>query len=749
MHKPRLEAGNDRGVLVVVQQVERKLAAILATDVADCPRLMAVDKEATRARFKSLRAELIDPKIEKYRGRIVEEPNGDRMLAEFGSAEHAIRCAIDMQRESADRNVGVSEDRRMLFRMGVTVGNVSVRGDGHPERQAVDFAVLLKNAAEPGGICLSRAAYAQCRDQVTAEFANLGERLLKNLNRPVRVYAIPAPTLSAATDLAPSRSTIPRLSVVVMPFLNLGNDREQDYFADGVTESLTTDLSRIPDAFVIGRNTAFSYKGKAIDARKVGRELGVRYVMEGSVQRGEDSVRVNAQLVDAETGAHVWAERFDEPLGDLLAMQDEIISRLARMVGIELVAAEDRRASREHPNNCDAIDLAMRARAVWNQPLTLSHVQEARRLFEAAAALDEQNVGALLGVADAHVEEVITFASDNRAEQIAAADRAVSKALALAPDSASVHFSLGTVLFAKHLPEQALREFELAISLDRNLAKAHVCVGLMKICLGRAKETEGHVSRAICLSPRDPYVAVWHFVTGLADLYLGRNVRAVNSLRQSVQLNPNWHLSHFVLAGALALAGLLAESAATCAVARRLRPTFSIGKFRAEAVGDNPIYLAQREWLCEGLRIAGVPDSIDPSTAAEVVQAAHDTPASPPAHGPAYQEFAGALRNALRDYNRLDLLAGNPLLRTRLFAVRDGAGPAQLQALLSKTVDALFASVRDEKLRRVIEFTYFQPAAKQEVTAERLGLTFGTYRRHLTTALDRLARWLWDRERRQ
>jgi hypothetical protein len=309
-----------------------------------------------------------------------------------------------------------------------------------------------------------------------------------------------------------------------------------------------------------------------------------------------------------------------------------------------------------------------------------------------------------------------------------------------------VHFSLGTVLFAKRLPEQALREFELAILLDRNLAKAQVSIGLMKLCLGRAKETEAHVARAIRLSPRDPYLAVWHFVTGLADLYLGRNVRAVNGLRQSVRLNPNWHLSHFVLAGALALAGLLAESAATCAVARRLRPTFTIGKFRAEAVGDNPIYLAQREWLCEGLQIAGVPDSIDPSTAA--VEAVHEMPVAPPADGPAFQEFASALRSALRDYNRPDLLASNPLLRSRLFAVREGAGPAELQALLSKTADALFASARDEKLRRVIEFTYFQPAAKQEVAAERVGLAFGTYRRHLTTALDRLARWLWDRERR-
>jgi TolB-like protein len=543
--------------------------------------------------------------------------------------------------------------------------------------------------------------------------------------------------------------TIPRLSIVVMPFVNVGDDREQDYFVDGVTESLTTDLSRIPDAFVIGRNTAFSYKGKAIDARTIGRELGIRYVLEGSVQRGEASLRINAQLIDAETGAHVWAERFDKPCGDLLGMQDEITARLARMVGIELVAAEGRRAARERPGDSDATDLTMRASAAWNQPLNSSRAREARRLFEAALALDGQNVAALLGVADAHIEEVVIFASGNRAEQIAAADWAVSKAQALAPDSAAVHYSHGAVLFAQRLPEQALREFEHAISLDRNLAKAHVYIGLMKLCLGRASETEAHVAQAMRLSPRDPFLSHWHFAVGLADLYLGRNVRAVNSLRRSVQLNPNWHLSNFVLAGALALAGLLAEAAAAGVEARRLDPNFTVGKFRAEAVGDNRVYITQRDRLCNGLLMAGVPEEIDRSTATEVVASEPPAPAPAPASVPvlAYPDFVAALRNALRDFSRPDLLAGNPLLRSRLFAMRDGAGPADLRALLFETVDALFASPRDENLRRVIEFTYFRPAPKQEVAAERLGLTFGTYRRHLATALDRLARWLWDRER--
>jgi TolB-like protein/class 3 adenylate cyclase len=734
---------------VASEQVERKLATILAADIAGYSRLMAADREGTLTQVESLRRKLIDLKIREYRGRIIET-TGDGMLIEFASVVDAVRCAIAVQKVTADRSADVAEDRRVLFRMGVNLGNVLVGDDGVLRGDGVKIAVSLEDAAEPGGICLSQAAYAQSKDKVIAEFVNLGERQLKNVTEPVPVYAIRPQTTGASTTAAPASTpsppAVPRLSVVVMPFINVGDDSEQDYFVDGVTESLTTDLSRIPDAFVISRNTAFSYKGKAIDARKIGRELGVRYIMEGSVQRGESSVRVNAQLIDAETGAHVWAERFDKPRGDLFGMQDEITARLARMVGIELVAAEGRRAARERPEKSDAIDLAMRGRAAWNQPLTLSRVREVRRLFEAALVLDEQNVAALLGLADAHIEEVVIFASDNRAEQIAAADRAVSKALALAPDSASVRFSHGTVLFAKRVPEQALREFELAISLDRNFAKAHVYAGLMKLCLGRARETEADVAQAIRLSPRDPFLSHWHFVVGLADLYLGRNVRAVNRLRQSVQLNPNWHLSNFVLAGALAVAGLLAEAAAACTVARRLAPNFTIGKFRDEAVGDNPVYLAQRKRLCDGLLMAGVPEEIDTSTATEVVASAPQALPSP-AHGLAYVDFVAALRNALRDFSRPDLLAGNPLLRSRLFARRDRAGPADLRALLSETVDALFAGARDEKLRRVIEFTYFRPAPKQEVTAQQLGLAFGTYRRHLATALDRLARWLWDRER--
>jgi TolB-like protein len=380
-------------------------------------------------------------------------------------------------------------------------------------------------------------------------------------------------------------------------------------FVDGITETLTTDLSRCSGVFAISRNTAFAYKGKPIDTRQIGRELGVRYVLEGSVQNAGERIRFNAQLVDAESGAHLWAERFDKQRANLLDMQDEVTTRLAHTVHIELIAAESRRAAREHPDRLDSIDHTFLGWAAWYRHRSLEAARQARRFFEAALCLDEHNVGALLGLADTHMSDVNMYSSDDRAGQIRAAEAAVTKALALAPDSADAHVTYGTVLYAMCAPERALREFQLAIGLDGNLAVAHAYLGLMKFFLGRAGDTRAHVEQAMRLSPRDPLLFRWHLFIGLADIYLGRVVHALGSLRKSVEINPNWGLSHFVLASALALAGLLGEAAEVSAIARRLAPNFTIAKYRAEAISDNPVYLAQRKLLDKGLCLAGVPES--------------------------------------------------------------------------------------------------------------------------------------------
>jgi TolB-like protein len=400
----------------------------------------------------------------------------------------------------------------------------------------------------------------------------------------------------------------PRLSLVVLPFLSLGGRAADAPFADGITETLTTDLSRSSGVFVISRNTALAYRGKPIDTRQIGRELGVRYVLEGSVQNAGDRIRINAQLVDAESGVHLWAERFDKQRADFLDMQDEVTTRLARTIHIELIAAESRRAEREPPEHLDAIDHTLHGWAIWNGHRSVEAARQARNFFEAALRLDENNFGALLGLADTHISEVNMYASDDRGGQIRAAESAATKALALTPDSAEAHVTYGTVLYAMCAPERALREFTLAISLDGNLARAHAYLGLAKFFLGRAGETRAHVEKAIRLSPRDPLLFRWYFFIGLADVYLGRVVRALDSLRKSVEINPNWALSQFVLAGTLALAGLLAEATGTRAIARRLAPNFTIAKYRAEAISDNPVYLAQREYFDKGLRLAGVPE---------------------------------------------------------------------------------------------------------------------------------------------
>ena len=298
----------------------RKLAAILAADVVGYSKLAGADEERTLARLRALRSDLMDPTIALHHGRIVKR-TGDGVLIEFRSVVDAVRCAIELQNGMVERNAGLPPERRIEFRVGVHLGDVVEESDGDLMGDGVNIAARLEGIADPGGICLSEDAYRQVRDRLKEEFIDLGERDLKNVSRPVRAYAIKSfssGSSSKAHTPTPSKSGAPRLSIVVLPFANIGGDPEQEYFADGVTESLTTDLSRISGSFVIGRNTAFTYRGKHVDLKQIGRELNVRYVLEGSVQRSGNRLRINVQLIDADTGAHLWAERFDKPVADLL-----------------------------------------------------------------------------------------------------------------------------------------------------------------------------------------------------------------------------------------------------------------------------------------------------------------------------------------------------------------------------------------------------------------------------------------------
>jgi len=374
----------------------RKLAAILVADVVGYSRLAAADEERTLARLRGLRSDLIDPAIAAHHGRIVKR-TGDGIIVEFRSVVDAVRCGIEVQTGAAERNAGVLPERRIEFRVGIHLGDVVEEADGDLMGDGVNIAARIEGIAAPGAICLSEDAYRQVKGRLDLAVTDLGPTQLKNIAEPIRVYSLEVgqATQAKPTPAPPEKSAPPRLSMVVLPFANIGGDPEQEYFVDGVTESLTTDLSRISGAFVIGRSTAFTYKGKAVDLKQIGRDLNVRYVLGGSVQRAGNRLRVNAQLIDGGTGSHLWGERFDKPVADLFEMQDEIVSRLANRLGQELAAAEAGRAARSaKPDSMDHYFLGL---ALQNKGQTADLLSKARSHFDRAVDLDPDNVDALVG----------------------------------------------------------------------------------------------------------------------------------------------------------------------------------------------------------------------------------------------------------------------------------------------------------------------------------------------------------------
>ena len=587
-------------------RVERRLAAILAADVAGYSRLMGLDEVGTARTLREHRV-VADALVTKHGGRIVKT-TGDGVLIEFPSVVDAVECALAVQAVMAERNAAVPADRRMLFRVGINLGDVLVEGDDILG-DGVNVAARLEGIAEPGGICIASSAYDQVRGKVAAAFTDLGEQKLKNIERPVRAYAVARDehgSIGEAASATSSSPPVPRLSIVVLPFANIGGDPEQEYFVDGVTESLTTDLSRVAGSFVIARNTAFTYKGKAFDVKQIGRELKVRYVLEGSVQRGGNRLRINVQLIDAETGNHLWAERFDKPLADLFDMQDEIVARLANRLGTELIAAEARRAEKApHP---DSMDYYFQGQAWANKGYAPENVARARSHMERALAVDPTNIEALVGIAQIDAYLSSAFMTDDRAVRLAAAEAALTKALSLAPGHALAHNVLGYVQMLTNRAAQGIAECERALVLDRNLANAHAIIGIGKYYIGRGAETEAHVQEALRLSPRDIGAYGWMVYAGSVKLTLGAYKDAVAWLRRAIETNRNLPVAHFWLAAALAQLGQMDEARAALQAGLALDPTYTIRRYREGVSSDNPTYLAQRERIIEGMRKAGVPE---------------------------------------------------------------------------------------------------------------------------------------------
>ena len=588
----------------------RKIAAILVSDVVGYSRLAGVDEDRTLSRLRGLRSDLIDPAIAAHHGRIVKR-TGDGAIVEFRSVVDAVRCAIEVQNAMVERNAGVAAERRIDFRIGIHLGDVVEEADGDLMGDGVNIAARLEGIAEPGAICLSEDAYRQVKARLDLSVSDLGPIQLKNIAEQVRVYSLEVGKPAQGKPgpaLASEKSAPPRLSMVVLPFANLGGGAEHEYFVDGVTESLTTDLSRIRGSFVIGRNTAFTYKGKAVDLKQIGRELNVRYVLEGSVQRGGNRIRVNVQLIDAESGHHLWAERFDKPLADLFDMQDEIVARLARTLNTELLAAEARRA--EKVSSPDSVDLYFQGQAWFNKGMNPDAMKEARRFFDLALDADLGNVEALVASARVDLIEGSFFFTD-RATAWTRAEAKLKKALSAAPDHPVAHMLSGFVDFyiAKRVAE-GIDKCKYSLALDRNLAEANAYIGLAKTIEGRAEETESYILEALRLSPRDTLAFLWFVIAGIAKRHQGKWEEASAWMRRSIEANRNFSNSHFDLAGVLTQLGRLDDARSAVKSGLALDPNYSIARARAlwAAESSDPTYLAQTERILEGLREAGVPE---------------------------------------------------------------------------------------------------------------------------------------------
>jgi adenylate cyclase len=623
--------------------IQRRLAAILAADIAGYSRLMHED-EPTTVRDLKAHQSVILPLIGRHGGRIIDTA-GDGIMAEFPSVIGATECAVEIQTVMAERNLRVPESRRMRFRIGINLGDVihdetRIYGDG------INIAARLEALAPPGGVLVSNTVHDQVRGKLPFTFEDVGERQVKNIEQPVRMYQlhIPGASAKAVSTLArrptltdgrrwivwglaaflvllgvggawwmgvpffASSTEAPRLSIVVLPFTNLSGDPSQEYFADGITEDLTSDLSQIAGSFVISRNTAFTLKGKAVDARQIGRELGVRYVLEGSVRRMGGTVRVNAQLIDAGTGAHLWAEQMDVDQSTL-ALQDNfgIANRLARMLSVELVNVEGRRAQRADP---DAVDLTMRGWSVLNGGPNKEDVQRSVGLFEDALRIDPENSQARVGLAQA-----LTLIYRNRwdpepAKVLARADEAATRAIAAAPNYAHAHYVKAEVLGLSNRFDAALATYDRAIALDRNHAAAYVGRARNLNVIGRAAEALAPVEKAIRLSPRDPELYVWYFVLCHANTHLARDAQAIEWCLKSLATGKTYYFAYVDLASAYAWRGQNAEAAAAVAELLKLRPGFTVQTLVQEGSGtsDNPAFRKEFQRIVEGARKAGLPE---------------------------------------------------------------------------------------------------------------------------------------------
>ncbi len=588
---------------VAEQRVQRRLAAILAADVAGYSRLMGLDEVGTLAALKALRREIVDPAIAEHNGRTVKT-TGDGMLVEFASAVDAVNCAMDVQGKMAERDA--SATHRITFRIGINVGDIIIDGDDI-FGDGVNVAARVENECEPGGVFISGSAFEQVRGKTGFAFEDLGERALKNIERPVRLYAArtATPGLAAgANRSAEAHKALPqsdRAAIAVLPLTNLTGDPGQDYFSDGISEDIITALSKLHSFSVIARNSSFIYKGKSVHMKQVAEELGVGYVVEGSVRRGGDRIRITAQLNDTATGSHLWAERYDRELADVFAVQDEITDAIVAAIEPRLYAAENFRASRKPPDSMDAWELLMRALShFWR--VTREDNVVAQALLEKAVAIDP-NYGRALGVLATSHGFCAHMGWEDIATAAPIAERAALAAIAADGEDPWAHFALGGVHMITRRFDDSLAAFEAALRLNPSFSIAQAYYGLTLSYCGRWEEGALAAGRALRLSPSDPFSAVYYGVAGYAQ-FVGRNYEeAIRLARQGIRQRGDFVGAHRVLTAAAGMDGQRDIAAAALRELRRIQPNISLEWIAREI----PTRLdSEREHYLEGFRRAGL-----------------------------------------------------------------------------------------------------------------------------------------------
>jgi TolB-like protein/class 3 adenylate cyclase len=591
------------------EHVERRLAAILAADVAGSCRLIGIDEEGTLAQLKALRKTLFDPKITQHHGRIVKN-TGDGALVEFASVVDAVRCAVEVQRGVAKRNTDVPQVKRIEFRIGIHVGDIiiddnDIFGDG------VNIAARLEAIAEPGGVCISDDAQRQIRGKVEIACDDMGMQALKNIAEPMRAWRVMF-GVSASTSTRPSTDTAQPLalpdkpSIAVLPFTNMSGDPEQDYFADGMVEDIITALSRFKALFVIARNSSFIYKGRAVDLKQVGRELGVRYVLEGSVRKAANRVRITGQLVDTATGGHLWANRFDGGLGDIFDLQDQVTESVVGAIAPALEKAEIERAKRKPTESLDAYALYLRGLARYYQFANRQAIDEALRLFNSAIELDPDFASPYGRAASCYAQAKASGWISNTANEIAEVTRLAQRAVELGKDDANALADSGWALaFVVRDLGVGATLIDRALVLNSNLAEAFLCGGWVKNWLGEPESAIERFAHAMRLSPFGPRVPGMRVGTAHAHFFLGRYDEAASWAAMALQESPDFQPGLRVDAASNAMAGRAERAHKALARLRQLSPALRVSSLKNVLGPYRHEDLSRYE---EGLRQAGLPE---------------------------------------------------------------------------------------------------------------------------------------------